>query len=52
MKQAKRGEKSQIVKNHEIFAFSMSYHIFSKVVNKAKSTAFKVLRLQAAKVMH
>jgi len=52
MRQAKQGKKSQIVKNLEISAFSICYHIFSKVVNKANSTAFKVLRLQAAKVMH
>jgi len=31
-------KKSQIVKNHEIYAFSMCYHVFSKVVNKANST--------------
>jgi len=37
-KKAKRGDKSQIVKNHEISAFSMCYHVFSKVVNKANST--------------
>jgi len=52
MRQAKWGKKSQVVKNHEISAFSMCYHIFSNVVNKANNTAFKVLRLQAAKVMH
>jgi len=52
MRQAKRGKKSQIFKNHEISAFPMCYHIFFKVVNKANSTAFKVLRLQATKVMH
>jgi len=37
-KKAKRGKKSQIVKNHEISAFSMCYHAFSKVVDKANST--------------
>jgi len=37
-KKAKRGKKSQIVKNHEISAFSMCYHVFSKVVNKANGT--------------
>jgi len=37
-KQAKRGKKSQILKNHEISAFSMCYHVFSKVVNKANGT--------------
>jgi len=37
-KKANRGKKSQIVKNHEISAFSMCYHAFSEVVNKANST--------------
>jgi len=37
-KKAKRGKKSQIVKKHEILAFTMFYHVFSKVVNKANST--------------
>jgi len=31
-------KKSQIAKNHEISAFSMCYHVFSKVVNKANGT--------------
>jgi len=37
-KKANRVKKSQIVKNHEISAFSMCYHAFSEVVNKANST--------------
>ena len=37
-KKAKRGKKSQIVKNHEVSAFSICYHVFSKVVNKANGT--------------
>jgi len=36
-KKTKRGKKSQIVKNHEISAFSMCYHVFSKVVNKVSA---------------
>jgi len=31
-------KKSQIVKNYEILAFFMCYHVFSKLVNKANST--------------
>ena len=31
-------KKSQIVEKHEILAFSMFCHVFSKVVNKANST--------------
>ena len=38
VKKAKRSKKSQIVKNHETLAFSMFYHVFSKVVNTANST--------------
>jgi len=37
-KKSQTGKKSQIVKNHEILAFSMCYHVFSKVVNKVNST--------------
>jgi len=37
-KKAKRSKKSQIVKNHEISVFSMCYHVFSNMVNKANNT--------------